>query len=203
MRRCLALVLLVVVVGAGCGPIDDSDDAAGAADRAIDAEPVLFIGDSLTVGSRQEGQLEDVALAAGIEADVLAQEGRDVGWAVELVEARPSVPAVVVVELGTNPDADADPFVAEVAELVEALRDRGATTIAWVTPVHRDDRYDEKVAVLEEAAEAGSLVVADWRALVRENPDWFIPDNLHYTDEGYAALAAFLVTTALTLLPSP
>ena len=43
------------------------------------------------------------------------------------------VPEVVVVELGTNPDADPDGFAEVAATLVAALRDRGAERIAWLT----------------------------------------------------------------------
>jgi lysophospholipase L1-like esterase len=201
VRRAVLLLVIGALALGACGPIDPVD---GAATTSVPTAPLrgdaLFLGDSLTVGARDEGGLVDRATAVGIDADILAQESQAVPWGLRIVQARPQLPRVVVVELGTNPNADDDDFAMEVEALVTALHAGGAQLVAWVTPVHRDDRYEDKIEVLREAEAAGLLVVADWEAQVRDNPDWLSRDGIHYTTEGYTALATFLAVTAWTLL---
>ena len=124
------------------------------------------------------------------------EAGEDVAWAVEQVQARAVVPEVVVVVLGTNPSGDATGFGADVRSLLRELRRRGAEHVAWLTPAHRDeDRYDEKVAVLQRVE--GIDLLADWAAEAAADPGTLLADGLHPSEEGYAELAEFLVATAI------
>jgi lysophospholipase L1-like esterase len=164
-----------------------------------DADSVLVLGDSLANGARLFGDLGDRLDAAGFDSlEILAEDGEDTEWAIAQIERRDEVPEVVVVELGTNPDAEPEGFDDAVRRLVALLQERGAERIAWVTPVHgRDDRYDEKVLILHGIA--GIDRVADWAAEVRSDPRRLAADGLHPTEEGYRDLARFLVTTASSL----
>lgn len=160
---------------------------------------MLVLGDSLTNGARLFGDLGDRLAAAGFDnLSIVAQDGADIGWAIDQVEAMATVPGVVVVEIGTNPGARTDGFADAVDVLVGALRRRGAERIAWLTPAHAsDDRYEPKAAILEDAA--GIDVVADWASKVRADPRRLAADGLHPTEAGYAELARFLVDTAAEL----
>ena len=164
-----------------------------------DDDDVLVLGDSLVNGARLFGDLGDRLDAAGFDTlEIVAEDGRDTAWGLEQVEGRPRVPELVVVELGTNPDADPSGFADTAAALVEALRARGAERIAWLTPVHgRDDRYEAKVQVL--ATTPGIDSVADWASVVRADPRRLAADGLHPTRDGYVELAGFLVDTAAEL----
>jgi lysophospholipase L1-like esterase len=185
--------------GAGSGPRADTDNPTVRPHLAGSADTVLVIGDSLVNGARLFGDLGDRLDAAGFEGlEIVAEDGRDPAWGVEQVEDMDEVPEVVVIELGTNPDADPDGFAETATTLVAALRARGAERIAWLTPVHaRDGRYDEKVAIL--AAVPGLDEIADWASVVRDDPRRLAADGLHPTRDGYSDLAEFVVDVAASL----
>jgi len=212
MRRTPRIAVLAVVLTSALSAC--SDDAPAASpdpttgdsrnptvrpELESDVDSVLVLGDSLTNGARIFGDLGDRLDAAGFEElEIVAFDGVDTPWGIAQVEQRAEVGEVVVVELGTNPDADIDGFEEQVAELVAALRERGAERIAWVTPVHgADDRYDEKVEILHAASDIDE--VADWASVVRERPRRLAADGLHPTEAGYADLAEFLAETALSI----
>ena len=201
----LGLVALALLVGA-CD--DTGPSADGGTSTTIEGSPtirpelrgsddaVLVVGDSLTVGAIELGELERRLGGAGFDDVVLvAEEGRDAAWGLEQIEAFDAVPPLVVVELGTNRSANPAGFADVVAEIVTALQARGARHIAWVTPVHAaDDRYRDKIDLLEAAG--GIDVVADWAEVVHDDPDLIGSDGLHPTEEGYGRLAQFLTATA-------
>lgn len=204
-RWLTAAVALLVACTVACTPASPEPPPAGDASPTVrpqllgTEDEVLMLGDSLTNGAAIFGGLGQQLGAAGFEdVEIIAEDSRDIAWAIEQVEDRTEVADLVVVELGTNPDADPEGFDVLVAELIDALRDRGAERIAWVTPVHgRDDRYAEKVAVL--AAHPGIDSVADWASVVHENPRRLASDGIHPVEAGYVDLAAFLVSTAAEL----
>jgi hypothetical protein len=206
-----ALVLLPVACGSSVDAADDPfptvatiTDATGTIVPALreDDDAVLVVGDSLTHGASLFGELDDRLERAGFDdVEVVAEDGRDVLWAIEEVEALDEVPSLVVLELGTNPGPSTAGFADDVDELVATLRSRGAVRIAWLTPVHgRDDRYDDKVAILEGTE--GIDVVADWASIAQDDPRRLAADGLHPTEDGYADLARFLVVTAVELADS-
>lgn len=199
--RPLAALLLLLAVAA----CDTADPKASAGKPTLppevrgDADSILVIGDSLTQGARRFGDLAVGLDAAGFDAvEIVAELGRDTRWGIEQITDRAAVPEVVVVELGTNPDAEPDGFAEQASDLVAALRERGAERIAWVTPVHgRDDRYDEKSEIL--SATPGIDLVADWESRVRADPRQLATDGIHPTEEGYVELAGFLVDSAASV----
>jgi lysophospholipase L1-like esterase len=164
--------------------------------EGIDAGGVLVIGDSLTDGAERFGDLGDRLGDAGFDdVTVIAQEGRDTDWGLRQVRRRESVAPVVVVELGTNPGPDTEGYEDAVATMVEELRLRGAEEIVWITPVHgRDDRYDDKVAILRATP---GIEVADWASIVHDDARRLAADGLHPTQDGYDTLAEFLTDTAV------
>lgn len=190
--------------GAGSTATDRTTTSAGGSATVRPAlqgadDAVLVVGDSLTVGARDIGGLDGRLRAAGFDTvEVIAQEGRDAAWGLEQIEALTSVPPLVVVELGTNRSANPAGFAEVVDAVVAALVDRGARRIAWVTPVHAaDDRYRDKIEIIEAAG--GIELVADWAAVVQEDPGLVTADGLHPTEAGYGRLADFLVDAAADL----
>jgi lysophospholipase L1-like esterase len=215
----LALLVLLALAPLACGGAEDGradraggppferDAETGTTDTTVRSRPrlrdetdsVLVLGDSLTNGARLFGDLGDRLDASGFdELEIVAVDGVDTPWGLATIEERDRVPEIVIVELGTNPDAEEDGFQEAAEALVVALRERGAERIAWITPVHgRDDRYDDKVAILESLDDLDT--VADWAAEVRRNPRRLAADGLHPTEEGYADLAEFMTDTAVDL----
>jgi hypothetical protein len=199
--------VLVAAVACGGGSPAASDEPApsraddGDADAGDDADerddssarrPVLVLGDSLTVGADLWGGLDAELRADGWRPEIVAEDGRAVTWGLDEVTDRPTVPAAVVVGLGTNPGPRPDEFATDVSALVEALRARGATTVVWVPPGDADD--DGRVAraaALRRAAGPG-LVVPDWPAELARHPELVADDGIHLTDAGYRHLAAFV-----------
>ena len=225
----VALVVLILLVGAGCGAGAgaDNDGAAQDDDAAADAEnddraagpasdregtrtgttaasdrQLLLLGDSLTVGARLTGRLEATLRAAGWDPEIVAEDGRSIEWAVAEVEDRSSVPSTVVVALGTNSAESVETFATDVAALVAALSDKGATTIVWLPPHdEEDDRYLERADALRDRA-GGPLVVANWPAVLDAHPEWFGRDGIHYVEAGYLGMARF-IRDQLALLAPP
>lgn len=187
---------------AGCSAGAGSPSAGGSrADPGAEAdpgEPVLFLGDSLTVGARLWGDLESTAAAAGWNAEVVAEDGKDVRWALEQVRARYRVPAVVVVGLGTNPGGSPASFTDDAESLVDELVARGAGTVVWWPPGDRTDagRASRAAALraLGEGVGGGPLRVPDWPAQLARHPRWRDDDGVHLTPAGYQALSTYLVT---------
>lgn len=182
----LVLVLCCACVAGGVEVVPGPE----VPDRSGEA---LVLGDSIVVGARDIGELPAALEAEGWVAEVVAEEGRTVGWAIEQVEPRATVPADVVVGMGSNPGPEVGAFPEEVRTLLDALVARGAQRVYWVPPVHADPRrYDERVQALVDAS-GGPLIVVDWPVQMAVHPERFGGDGLHLTADGYAALAAFIV----------
>jgi lysophospholipase L1-like esterase len=138
------------------------------------------------------GDLGDTLAGEGWSPDITAEDGRAVEWGLEQVEGLDEVPAVVVVGFGTNPGLTPDRFPERVTDMVDALMSRGAATVLWWAPPAADDADRADRAEALQAAAGGPLIVADWPAELAAHPDWVGPDGIHYTDAGYAGLAAFI-----------
>ena len=154
--------------------------------------PLLVIGDSITVGARDAGNLRGLLDTRGWNTEIVAEVGQGVPWALQQVEPRLVVQRIVLVELGSNPGPGLGNFENEVRELIDALVARGAQQIVWIPPEARDPaRYAEKAAVIARAA-SSHVIVSRWPATLEQNPQWF-GDELHLTEEGYRQLATFVL----------
>lgn len=188
-RRALAALAAAAFLLTGC--ISASPSRVGAA-IIVPHGPVLLIGDSIMVGARDFGGLDQKLRDAGWEPEILAEVGRTVPWALEQIDLRTNVPARVVVGLGSNPGADLGSFPDEIDELVTMLRSKGAQHVEWIPPHHADpERYADKARSLIDAA-GESMSILDWPGLLALHPEWFSDDGLHLTGEGYEQLATFI-----------
>jgi lysophospholipase L1-like esterase len=189
----VALALALSFVVAGCGGGDDEPAGGQAGGEATGAgAPLLVLGDSLTVGARLYGDLGDALAASGWSPEITAEDGKPVEFGIEEVRMLDRVPPVVVVGFGTNPGPAPERFGERVDELVRELTTRGAGTVVWWVPpdAGRPDRAARAAAL--RAAAGGPLVVADWPATLAAHPGWVGDDGVHYTNAGYAGLAAFI-----------
>lgn len=185
MRAAAVLFSIVATVAVGASSV-----VTAGADRADRGDPLLVLGDSLCVGARDhEGNLTALLRARGWDPELVCEEGAPLGWGIEQVRRRKSVPGTVVVALGTNPGPVEERFPDRVAQMRDALRSRGAREIIWVNFSDRADQYRDKNEDLLRSAEANHEHYVDWAAQVHENPQWFHRDGLHYGPAGRRAWA--------------
>ncbi len=187
MRRILLLVSgLVAVLGAAAG----TTPAAAQTPPEPQAD-VLVLGDSLCVGAAGVGGLRDLLVRADLTADLRCTVGVPLATGLAVARSMPTVPPVVIVELGTNPSRSTSAFRADALALVQELRARGAVAIRWLTAgTTTPGRYDEQNAVVRSLS---GVTVADWAAVLAADPTLFHEDGIHYTRAGNARFAAYLL----------
>jgi hypothetical protein len=108
---------------------------------------------------------------------------------------------VVVVDVGYNDPANN--YDTDMAQVVNALLDRGVGHIVWVTMREQIDEYRTINAVIRAApARWPQLEVADWEAASRGRP-WFNDDGLHLNAAGALGLAKLLRPYILSACGAP
>jgi lysophospholipase L1-like esterase len=197
--RCLAAAGLVALLVA-CEPYPRVTGARAPASRTAPAfsrhhngEPLLILGDSLTVGARDYGELGARLTEDGWVPEIVAEKGQVVDWATQQVLARDEVPRDVVIALGSNPASDPSGFEDDVDALLDALRQRGARAMLWVPPYGTDpERYTARQEVLRGFADRARITLSAWPQTLASHPEYFTGDGLHLTGDGYAAMATFI-----------
>lgn len=107
-----------------------------------DGPPVLIVGDSVATGMSwnneaiaivQRGFSVDwqVAICRRLTGESCPFDGAEPENTIDLVDAMPSVPPTVVVEMGYNDFAES--FAASVDATIDALVARGARRVLWLT----------------------------------------------------------------------
>jgi hypothetical protein len=108
---------------------------------------------------------------------------------------------IVIVDVGYN-----DPennYETDMAQVVNALVDKGVAHIIWVTLREKTDDYRQINQVIEaQAARWPEVRIADWDAASR-GKDWFNSDGLHLNADGAIGLAVLLRPYVLTACGSP
>jgi len=147
----------------------------------------LFVGDSITVGSRAA----IVRALPGWTASFHAEVGRNTDQGVEAARTVHDIGSLdaVVVELGTN-ESTAEGFPDRIARMLSVVRD--ARLIVWVT-VHRDDLsfVDELNSDIDAGMEGlPNGAIADWASVVR--PEDLVSDGVHPDDQGKQLMGSLL-----------
>jgi hypothetical protein len=183
----------VAALAAGARP-------AGAGAPAV--PHVLVIGDSVGTGITWHTDAVTVA-EQGLQIDwqvavcrrligvscVDSVTGEQPSTAVGLIDAMPSVPETVVVEMGYN-DYEGT-FAQGVDETMQALVARGATHVLWLTLHTARDPYPALNVLLGDAAKRWpQLELVNWDAWAYGHAaDWFQDDLTHLKDAGGIAMA--------------
>ena len=203
MRSVLALVAIVL------GVVFVAPTAQGAATKPSAGPRVTMFGDSIAD-----------SFTYVPEARELLGEGVDLR--LELAPCRKLVPAgcaymgsrppsvldivtsstlaqlgnIVIVAVGYNDPANN--YEMDMAQVVNALVDRGVGHVIWVTLRAQTDDYRQIDATIRsQAPRWPALRVADWEASSR-GKDWFNPDGLHLNAAGAVGFATLLRPYVLT-----
>jgi len=175
-------------------------------DGEADAEPLLFVGDSLCVGARDHGGgLTGALRGARWDPELVCGTGEGLEWGLAQVTELERVPATVVIALGTNPSAREPGFADLVVDLRSQLVARGAERILWVDFADRRGTYTDKNLVLHDIARHEGDGIVRWSVLAAAHPEWFRSDGIHYREEGMRRWSRRIAdeTTRLRLGPAP
>jgi hypothetical protein len=160
-----------------------------AAGPACAAPSLLHVGDSLAVGS--DPPLRQLLPGWSITTDAL--KSRPTGAGVAIIDRQASLPAALVVELGTNDSPDQPAQFASYVRHVLALAGPNRCVV-WVN-IHRPP-YDGvsyagfNRALDQIAASSANLAVVDWNGMVDSGQAQVAGDGVHATPDGYRARAA-------------
>ena len=156
---------------------------------------VVVIGDSLTVGSEMYGvSLTRSLLNAGVlDVIVSAENGRTTSEGVGKLEDSMVVDGAVVIALGTNDVATADPnfFGSQIDRAVAAVPETvkifwlNLYTDQWIS----DDSYNAKI--IEKANAYPNLSVMDFESFA--SPSWLEEDGVHLPPDGYIQRTRFIL----------
>lgn len=162
---------------------------------------VYVVGDSLTVGMRDSGQLQQKLTTKGWTVNGIQATSGD-----KLSDALPKMQADInnlkatnkqtdtfLVALGTNKDGG---FAEKINQAVTMIKTYNPSAkIFWVNAYTKAANYDDINGAISSQASALSFNVIDWKteATTNPNPYPFTPDGVHHTAPGYTAKADFLV----------
>ena len=156
------------------------------ADGALSSPPTAFLlGDSILDG----GQADIIARLQDWNVTVDAVIGRGSSGGITPAESLPTIPDVVVVELGVN-DLDAESFAANAQRILAAVG--SAHLLVWVTahgPQPVTDQIDRTIVTMVGAIPNGAIL--DWDRLVP--PDLLGSDGVHPITGQEGLLGSFLV----------
>ena len=211
-KICFVLCLALGLVSLSCGGSESAVEVYGES-RTPESSPIIkqaqvvskaskppllsvvVIGDSLTVGSEIYGvSLTRSLLNAGvIDVIVSAENGRTTSEGVSKLEDSMVVDGVVVIALGTNDVAMADPnlFGTQIDRAVAAVPD--TVKIFWLNLYTdqwtSDDAYNAKI--VEKANVHPNLSVMDFESFA--SPSWVEEDGVHLTPDGYIQRTLFIL----------
>lgn len=141
-------------------------------------DEVLLIGDSLTVGAKQE--IQKAIPSVSIDAKV----GRQYSEGLDILESKNPKVKTVIMALGTN-----GPFTQ--GHIDRTLKAANGATVILTTVAGPRVTSGAVVNLLVEQNKS-KVVVADWAAQVREHGDYVGPDGIHLTESGKQAFATML-----------
>jgi len=146
------------------------------------------IGDSVMLGARNT--LKEVIPGTKVDAAVSRFPGEFVGKLKRYV-ARDKLADVVVIHPGTNGIMPND-MLREILTILEDV----PRVVLVNTAVQRPWREPNNRAVDKVAPDFDNVVVVDWFAESRDNPDWFVSDGVHLTGRGARAYAKLIKQAA-------
>jgi len=170
---------------------DECAVASSSSDDTKDiASSIYVLGDSLTVGMRDQGGLQAKLEDKGwTVSEIEATGGDTIARAlpkVEIDKEKIASSGTVVVSLGTNPE---DNFPAKVERLINKIEEHNSSAdIKWINVV--DPVFDvpstEVNNTISNKSRQLNFEVIDWKSEISARPGRYpTVDTLHQTPEGY------------------
>jgi hypothetical protein len=195
MRHGLALVTLLVAIAVASPAAQGADAAAG--------PRVTLFGDSVAdalnyVPEAREFLARDIDLRLELSPcrklvpEGCAYMGTRPPSVLSIVRAstHSQLGDIVIVAVGYNDPANN--YETDMAQVANALVDRGVAHIVWVTVREKNDDYRTINDVIKsQAPRWPELQIADWETASRDK-DWFNADGLHLNVGGAMGLATLL-----------
>ena len=159
---------------------------------------IFIIGDSLTVGMRDSGELESKLKESGWNVlGIEATESITVEGSIEKLpesSSKISDSDTIVVALGTNKGTN---FPEQLDKMIDELKQRSPdATIYWMNAHTGSANYDDVNNAIEEGSNKHGFNVIDWKteflADLAKYP-WGPGDQIHHSALGYNAKSSFLV----------
>lgn len=181
----------------------------GCSGISADGNGLYVLGDSLTVGMKEEGMLQEKLREKDWDpVTIQGNNGFNIEDSIPKVEEDEQLIAdanTVLVGLGTNIEENYGDRVTELVELIKEYNPEAE--IMWINIFVRSQAFiDAGFAgnaalnrTLNEKSEELEFTVIDWHAEVSENRSEypFIGDGVHHTPEGYAARAQFIADASV------
>ncbi len=175
----------------------------GAASGAVGNDSVYVLGDSLTVGMRDAGQLNQKLTAkgwsvAGIQAtsgDQLSDAFPKMQNDINGFKASNKQVGTFVIALGTNKDG-IPLFNQLLTQTVGAIKTfNPSAKIFWMNAYTKAANYDDINGAIAAQAPSLGYSIIDWKTEATTKPAsyQFAGDGIHHTGAGYLAKADYLV----------
>jgi hypothetical protein len=155
------------------------------------ATGMLWHNDAIAVAQRNLGVSWEVAICRTLTGQSCWSDGVQPPTAVDVINARPSVPPYVVLVMGYNDPADT--FATSLDATMKALLAKGAQSVLWLTLRESEGPYPLINAQLEGALSRWpQLQLVDWNGVSASHPEWFQTDGIHLVDAGGVAMARLI-----------
>jgi lysophospholipase L1-like esterase len=181
---------------AGGGAVAVSPGATTTISRPPLGTKVAIVGDSLTEGIRS--RITPFATRYGFDANIDAQNGRDIEAGLSPLKKIVGGRDLVVVALGTN-DARTGLTATEADDRIdEVMKQVAGKPVLWVNIYRADTKGTMAAAELFDQELAGAtsrypnLTVLDWSSYIQSRPELMGDDHIHLTSEGYLARAEWM-----------
>jgi murein DD-endopeptidase MepM/ murein hydrolase activator NlpD/lysophospholipase L1-like esterase len=184
----------------------DVDNCEASKDDGSDnsSKKIYVLGDSLTVGMKDQGNLENALTNSGFsDIKIQATNGYNIADSLPKVDEDSDFLTdtnIVVVALGTNPEAD---FGSKIPTLINKLKEKAPDAqIYWMNVHVKSGAYidpsflgnSEINALIDRKAGDLGYEVINWEGEVTGQPDKYpyLGDGVHHSEEGNIARAQWL-----------
>lgn len=178
-----------------------------------------LLGDSISVGMKNLGNIEEQAYTLGIDMDVNAKGGISLGDALKTVDINTLLTYnAVVIELGTNAPENDETYETTLRNFLTELHETAfingiKAPMVYIFNLHEAEGADVKISdedrnpilgkiVYDYAAIGERISLIDWNKFATENPFVYAgSDGIHPSD--YPTMATYVLDEMRTLYKEP
>jgi len=175
----------------------DYEDSCLPVSQTPQGGSLYMIGDSITVGMRDAGDLKNKLTGAGFSVkDIEATEGITVSKSLEKINIDADLvkqSQTIVIALGTNKE---NSFGDRVKEMIDKIRSYSLNAqIYWINTYAPGYDYNDINSALTTQSGALKFNLIDWQKEASANQAKYKFTDVHSTPDGYKARADFVVSS--------